>query len=219
MLGDTELAGKLLDESYEIAKPLPLSILHSFIRFWRGWAAIVRGELQLAREMFEDGVRFGRQISHRTSFAHSCAMLGKVLCKLGEYDEAYARLSDGLRVHLEIGDGWGLALDLEGLAGLVIARERYADGVRLMGAVDALRERVAIALAGVGPRRARATRRRSRASSWAATTSGCTTKGARCRWRTSRRSRARRAGCRPRSIRCRCSDDASGDAAGGSGRG
>jgi len=146
MLGNTELAGNLLDESYEIAKPLPLSILHSFIRFWRGWAAIVRGEIQLAREMFEDGVRFGRQISHRTSFAHSCSMLGKVLCRLGEYDEAYARLSDALRVHLEIGDAWGLALDLEGLAGLVIARERYADGVRLMGAVDALRERVAIAL-------------------------------------------------------------------------
>ena len=146
MLGNTELAGKLLDESFDLAKPLPLSILHSFIRFWRGWAAIVRGELQLAREMFEDGVRFGRQISHRTSFAHSCAMLGKVLCRLGEYDEAYARLSDALRVHLEIGDAWGLALDLEGLAGLVIARERYADGVRLMGAVDALRERVAIAL-------------------------------------------------------------------------
>jgi len=146
MLGDDVLAAKLLDESYELAKPFPLSILHSFIRFWRGWGAIVRGELQLAREMFEDGVRFGKQINHRTSFAHSSAMLGKVLCKLGEYDEAYARLSDGLRVHLEIGDGWGLALDLEGLAGLVIARERYADGVRLMGAVDALRERVAIAL-------------------------------------------------------------------------
>ena len=146
MLGDTEMAEKLLDESYELAKPLPLSILHSFIRFWRGWAAIVRGELQLAREMFEDGVRFGRKISHRTSFAHSSAMLGKVLCKMGEYDEAYARLSDGLRIHLEVGDGWGLALDLEGLSGLVMARERYADGVRLMGAVDALRERVAIAL-------------------------------------------------------------------------
>jgi predicted ATPase/DNA-binding SARP family transcriptional activator len=146
MLGDNVLAGQLLDESYEIAKPLPLSVLHSFIRFWRGWGAIVRGELQLARAMFEDGVRFGRQISHRTSFAHSSAMLGKVLCKLGEYEESYARLSDGLRVHLEVGDGWGLALDLEGLAGLAIARERYADGVRLMGAVDALRERVAIAL-------------------------------------------------------------------------
>ena len=146
MLGDTKLASDLLDESFELAKPLPLSVLHSFIRFWRGWAAIVRGELQLARGMFEDGVWFGRQISHRTSFAHSCAMLGKVLCKLGEYDEAFARLSDALRVHLEIGDAWGLALDLEGLAGLVIARERYADGVRLMGAVDALRERVAIAL-------------------------------------------------------------------------
>ena len=146
MLGDTAKAGQLLDESFELAKPLPLSVLHSFIRFWRGWAAVMRGELELAREMFEDGVRFGRQISHRTSFAHSCSMLGKVLCKLGQYDEAYARLSDGLRVHLEIGDAWGLALDLEGLAGLVIARERYADGVRLLGAVDALRERVAIAL-------------------------------------------------------------------------
>jgi predicted ATPase/DNA-binding SARP family transcriptional activator len=146
MLGDTVLAGRLLDESFELAKPIPLSVLHSFIRFWRGWAAIVRGELQLARAMFEDGVRFGRQISHRTSFAHASAMLGRVLCKLGEYDEAYARLSEGLRVHLEIGDAWGLALDLEGLAGLVIERERYADGVRLMGAVDALRDRVAIAL-------------------------------------------------------------------------
>ena len=146
MLGDVVLAGQLLDESFELAQPLPLSILHSFIRFWRGWAAIVRGELQLARAMFEDGVRFGRQISHRTSFAHASALLGKVLCKLGEYDEAYARLSEGLRVHLEIGDAWGLALDLEGLAGLVIARGRFADGVRLMGAVDALRDRVAIAL-------------------------------------------------------------------------
>src|SRR5688500_9434585 len=96
--------------------------------------------------MFEDGVRFGRTISHRTSFAHASAMLGKVLCKLGEFEESYARLSDGLRVHLEIGDGWGLALDIEGLAGLAMARERYADGVRLMGAVDALRERIAVAL-------------------------------------------------------------------------
>ena len=146
MLGDTVLAGKLLDESFELAKPLPLSILHSFIRFWRGWAAEVRGETQLARAMFEDGVRFGRTISHRTSFAHASAMLGKVLCKLGEFEESYARLSDGLRMHLEIGDGWGLALDIEGLAGLAMARERYADGVRLMGAVDALRERIAIAL-------------------------------------------------------------------------
>jgi predicted ATPase/DNA-binding SARP family transcriptional activator len=146
MLGNTELAGTLLDESFEMAKPLPLSVLHSFIRFWRGWAAIVRGELQLARSMFEEGLRFSRTINHRTSFAHASAMLGKVLCKLGQYDEAYARLSNGLRVHLEIGDAWGLALDLEGLAALVIARERYADGVRLMGAVDALRERVAIAL-------------------------------------------------------------------------
>ncbi|MBF3355689.1 tetratricopeptide repeat protein, partial [Leptospira borgpetersenii serovar Hardjo-bovis] len=46
MLGDTQLAGRLLDESYELAKPLPLSVLHSFIRFWRGWAADVRGETE-----------------------------------------------------------------------------------------------------------------------------------------------------------------------------
>ena len=146
MLGDVVLAGKLLDESYEMARPLPLSILHSFIRFWRGWAAHVRGELDLARSMFEDGLRFGRTISHRTSYAHSSAMLGKVLCKLGEFEESYVRLSDGLRTHLEVGDGWGIALDLEGLAGLAMARERYVDGVKLMGAVDALRERIAIAL-------------------------------------------------------------------------
>jgi predicted ATPase/DNA-binding SARP family transcriptional activator len=146
MLGDVVHAGKLLDESFELAKPLPLSVLHSFIRFWRGWAANVRGETELARSMFEDGVKFGRTISHRTSFAHSSAMLGRVLCRMGAYEESYARLSDGLRVHLEVGDGWGLALDIEGLAVLAMARERYADGVKLMGAVDALRERIAIAL-------------------------------------------------------------------------
>jgi DNA-binding SARP family transcriptional activator len=79
-------------------------------------------------------------------------------------DDAFSRFCEALPYHVEVGDGWGLALDLEGLSACASRRGRHADAVRLMGAVDALRERIAVALpaSDAADRAERTTRLRER---------------------------------------------------------
>ncbi|HEX2084961.1 MAG TPA: hypothetical protein VHF89_04710, partial [Solirubrobacteraceae bacterium] len=148
MLHDADAARRSLDEAFELVRPLPPQMLHSFVLFWRTWATVATGDLELSRALAEEAVQLGRLLSHRTIIAHSMSLLGRVELASGRRDEAFARFSDALRLHVEIGDGWGLQLDLEGLAALAMARGRHAVAVRIMGAADALRERVAVALLG-----------------------------------------------------------------------
>jgi predicted ATPase/DNA-binding SARP family transcriptional activator len=146
MLGDMPLAMTLLNEADDLAKPMPPQMLHAFVGFWRGWALLVQGEVDAARETFDASIELGRALSHRTIFGHASTMLGRVELASGNRNDAFVRFTDAMRTHLEIGDGWGLQLDLEGLATLAVLRGRYAEGLRIMASVDALRERIAVAL-------------------------------------------------------------------------
>jgi predicted ATPase/DNA-binding SARP family transcriptional activator len=147
MLGDLDSAWTMLDEAYAYIDPIqPDSVLHSFVYSWRGFAARLQGDLATARRMHENNLRVGRNTRHRTSLAHGYAFLAAVEYAAGNCDLAFAHFCEALPYHLELGDGWGLALDIEGLSACAASRGRYADAVRLMGAVDALRERSAVAL-------------------------------------------------------------------------
>ena len=147
MLGDLDTAWRLVEEARELVDPLrPDSMLHSFVYSWRGFVARARGDLATARAMHEANLRVGRYMMHRTVLGHGHAMLAAVDLAEGRVDEAYAQFCDALPYHLDLGDGWGLALDLEGLSAIAGLRGRHLDAVRLMGAVDALRERSAVAL-------------------------------------------------------------------------
>jgi DNA-binding SARP family transcriptional activator len=113
---------------------------------WRGVVARVRGDLTTARRMHEANLRVGRVLNHRTVLGHGHAFLGAVELADGRADDAFSQFCDALPYHLDLGDGWGLALDLEGLGAVAALRGRHSDAARLMGAVDALRERSAVAL-------------------------------------------------------------------------
>jgi non-specific serine/threonine protein kinase len=147
MLGDLDHAWTMLEEAYAYIDPSqPDSILHSFVYSWRGFAARLRGDIATARRMHENNLRVGRNTRHRTSLAHGYAFLAAVEYAAGNCDLAFAHFCEALPYHMELGDGWGLALDIEGLSACAATRGRHADAVRLMGAVDALRERSAVAL-------------------------------------------------------------------------
>ena len=146
MLGDMTLAMALLGEADELAKPMPPQMLHAFVGFWHGWALLVQGNVEAARTVLDASVELGRALSHRTILGHASSMLGRVELASGNRNDAFVRFTDAMRLHLEIGDGWGLQLDLEGLATLAVLRGRYAEGLRIMASVDALRERIAVAL-------------------------------------------------------------------------
>jgi tetratricopeptide (TPR) repeat protein len=181
MMGDLDLAWTLVEEGYAMAQPLPLGITHSFVTSWRGWVARARGDMPTARFMHEENLRIGHALKNRTTIGHGHAFLAAVELADNRVDEAFMHFCEALPYHIELGDGWGLALDLEGLSAVASLRSRYADAVRLMGAVDALRERSAVALpasdAAIAP-----SARRGCATSSAAPSTRCMRKGAPCRW-------------------------------------
>jgi predicted ATPase/DNA-binding SARP family transcriptional activator len=146
MMGDLELAWTLVEEGYALAQPLPLGIIHSFVTSWRGWVARARGDMATARFMHEENLRIGHTLKNRTTIGHGHAFLAAVELTDNRVDEAFTHFCEALPYHIELGDGWGLALDIEGLSACASLRGRHADAVRLMGAVDALRERSAVAL-------------------------------------------------------------------------
>jgi DNA-binding SARP family transcriptional activator len=147
MLGELDAAWTMLEEAYAAVEAIrPDSILHSFVYSWRGLAARARGEFAVARRMHEANLRVGAYMKHRTVIGHGHAFLGGVALQEGHYDEAFAHFCEALPYHVDLGDGWGLALDIEGLSACAARRGRHADSARLMGAVDALRERSAVAL-------------------------------------------------------------------------
>ncbi len=148
MLGDLETAVRYVDESFAIAERLPdEGMLNSFAASWRGLVAVAHGDFVTARAMYRHNLAVGRAMQHRTILGHGHAFTGGLeLAEGRRADEAFTQFIDALNYHLELGDGWGLALDIEGLAAVAALRGRHADSVRLLGAVDALRERSAVSL-------------------------------------------------------------------------
>ncbi len=146
MLGDMTGAMEMIDEAGELVRQLPPQMLHAFVNFWRGWGLLILGDLDGARAACEASIALGHAINHRTIYGHGSSVLGRVELACGNRNDAFVRFTESMRTHIDIGDGWGLQLDLEGLATLAMARGRFAEGVRIMASVDALRERIAVAL-------------------------------------------------------------------------
>ena len=147
MLGDVDRAWTMIEEAHAAVEAIrPESMLHSFVYSWRGYVARARGDFATARRMHEANLRVGRHLKHRTVLGHGHSFLAAVYLAEGNVDEAFTNFCEALPYHLDLGDGWGLALDLEGLSACAQMRRRHADAARLMGAVDALRERSAVAL-------------------------------------------------------------------------
>ena len=71
-------------------------------------------DADLFDDLFDGMVQHGRRVSHKTTIAHGSSMLGRAELALGNRDEAFAHMTEALRIHIEIGDGFGVQLDLEG---------------------------------------------------------------------------------------------------------
>ena len=146
MSGDTDHAMKLLEEAASIVEPMPPSMLHAFVWFWYCWTAQARGDMRTARLYGERQVQLGYAVNHRTIRGHSHTVFGRVELEEGRLDDAYAHFTAALPFHVELGDGWGIMLDIEGFAAVAARRRRYAEAARLLGASDGLRERTIFAI-------------------------------------------------------------------------
>ncbi len=146
MEGRLEESWAVSESAYSYARRVPTSMLHTVTTSWRGIAALGRGDLATARATQQENVRYGLEIGHRTSIAHAHAFLGAINLAEHRIDEAVENFTVSFPLHLELLDGWGLALDLEGLSRIAMERGQHDESVRLLGAVDAWREKVGMAL-------------------------------------------------------------------------
>ena len=146
MSGDLDRASALLAEAARIVEPMPPSMLHAFVWFWQTWTMTARGELTAARQTGDFQVRLGFSVGHRTIRGHSHTVFGRVELADGRLDDAYAHFTAALPFHMDLGDGWGIMLDIEGFAAVAAAKRRYAEAARLLGASDHLRERTVFAI-------------------------------------------------------------------------
>ena len=146
MSGDIDHAIRLLEEAASIVEPTTPSMLHAFVWFWYCWTAQARGDMAAARQYGERQLQLGYAVNHRTIRGHSHTVFGRVELEDGRLDDAYAHFTAALPFHIDLGDAWGLMLDIEGFAAIAARRRRYAEAARLLGASDVLRERTIFAI-------------------------------------------------------------------------
>ena len=146
MLGEFARADELLARAKSEMQAFAPSMEYAFVYFWDVWGWIARKEGKRAR----DGVRLSTQLAettnHRTIRAHALTLAGRLELLEGNRDEAAIALGSSLKLHRDIGDAWGLILDLDAISMLLSQRRVFVDAVRLMGAADALRERLGISM-------------------------------------------------------------------------
>lgn len=140
--GKLEEAALQLDEAIESSSRLLPHVLCALARYWRGWVAKERGELELSQTLLLEASEIGRAIRHAPAIAHPLSVLGHVQLAQERYDDARLSLREGLSIHSLIDDSWGMARGFEGMAEVFAHSGANDRAVRILGASDALRERI-----------------------------------------------------------------------------
>jgi non-specific serine/threonine protein kinase len=150
--GDVEGATATLDEALEYTRGWPEhDIAVIFAKFWRGWAAYVRGEYDLAYDLVNFDVGVGRRYGLPTTLAHSLCMIARIELARGRVEEACSIVVESLELEVANKDAWGIGLAIDVVAMAAARRNRPEDATRLLAGVEAHRHRLAVALPGLAP--------------------------------------------------------------------
>jgi ATP/maltotriose-dependent transcriptional regulator MalT len=145
-LGDPDAARPLLEESAELLRvigdklklALPLDAL--------GQVALRQGDYAGAQTYFEEALSVARETGYKQFTADALAHLGTIALRMGEYHKALLFYQQSLVLNQEQGYKEGIVEDLAGLAEMASLLGQPERTVRLLGAVEALREASGIRL-------------------------------------------------------------------------
>ncbi|HET7459501.1 MAG TPA: BTAD domain-containing putative transcriptional regulator [Gemmatimonadaceae bacterium] len=150
--GDVDGAIATLDEALEFTRGWPENdIAVIFAKFWRGWAAYVRGDYDLAYELVNFDVTVGRRYRLPTTLAHALGLIARIELARGNVDECCAHVLEALELEVANKDAWGVGLAVDVVALAAARRNRCEDALRLLAGVEAHRYRLAVALPGLAP--------------------------------------------------------------------
>jgi predicted ATPase/DNA-binding NarL/FixJ family response regulator len=116
----------------------------AWARYDLGLLARDHGDLDSAAELLRASLQDFRQLDYPWALAWSAWGLGTTLNAQGRLDQACPLLAEALRIYIHVNDPRGIAQCLEALAHVASERAHYESAARLIGAAEALRERLAV---------------------------------------------------------------------------
>jgi predicted ATPase/DNA-binding SARP family transcriptional activator len=139
-------ARRLLDEAAGAIDTEQAGALMAWVEYWRGLVAEWDDDIDGAFDAYHRAIAAGRRLAHRTIAGHSLCALGRLSAAVGRLAEAENSLREGLAICRDIGDRWGIAFALQGLARAAAMAGKAERAASLLGAADVIREELGIDL-------------------------------------------------------------------------
>jgi predicted ATPase/DNA-binding SARP family transcriptional activator len=141
--GDDEHATALHAEALDLCRRTGMRRGLAFARNAMGTAARARGDLEHARQLHQEALPTVREILH-WSLPHTLGQLGYAEARLGQLDQAQARLHEAAALLLATPQPASAALVLVGLAWMELGHGRAERATVLLGAATATRDTIGL---------------------------------------------------------------------------
>lgn len=142
LMGDMATVTAKLEEGLAIGRRLGDDGIISNFLGAMGYMAFMTDDLPRARQLLEQTLAAAERGGERLPIAMGHHMVAQVARLDGRFDDAADHYRQAVRFGHELGDAASLTEPLQGLAAVAIAAGQAEHGVRLLGANDAIRERL-----------------------------------------------------------------------------
>jgi tetratricopeptide (TPR) repeat protein len=140
LAGDLEGAAGVLAEALDLARAVRPRYWITYVQYWQGRVAQVRGDFAAARAAFDDGVTLALEDGFNQPIAHLATMRGRLALTEGDSDGALGWFAVALTPLKRMKNHWSTIILVEDLARIAAEREDPERAARLLGAVANLRE-------------------------------------------------------------------------------
>jgi tetratricopeptide (TPR) repeat protein len=142
MRGDLEEKEKYFRKLREQIREVPLSFQAGLFFLGMGMEESVQGNYEVAKQLFEDGLKIFRRLRNRNFQTVLTSELGHIARRTEDINQAKNIYKETLRTWQDLGNRAAISHQLECFGFLAIAEEEPQRAIKLFGAADALREKI-----------------------------------------------------------------------------
>jgi non-specific serine/threonine protein kinase len=140
--GEYDAATDLLEQTLAVAEELEDEWILALTQNNLGLIALEEEDYARAIRHYEQSLAKWRELGHTAAAAAVLGNLGIAATGLGDFDLSWRYHVESLTQLRKLEDRTAIATALEGLLHLAVAREQHSRAARLLGAANALRERI-----------------------------------------------------------------------------
>jgi len=140
--GDFGQAAQMYSECEELMRTLGDKTGFANLLLSWGWLQLIQGDHGGARERLEESLGIAQEIGDTMVTSWSLSNLGIIALELGDHARAGTLMREALKLFWRLGDRYGVSVGLAEFGGLAAAEGRGEAAARLLGAADAVRERI-----------------------------------------------------------------------------